>query len=74
MHEPKSRSCVPLSKIALSGIRSLVIPKKPISEMTPATINPRYSAGITFFMPGDALTAPQPMIDAMIEKPPSTSG
>ena len=30
--------------------------------------------GITFFMPGVAFTAPQPMIEAMIEKPPSASG
>ncbi len=33
-----------------------------------------YSAGITFFMPGLALTKLQPMIDAMIDTPPSTSG
>ncbi|MCG3188498.1 MAG: hypothetical protein LKCHEGNO_00530 [Burkholderiaceae bacterium] len=33
-----------------------------------------YSAGITFFMPGLALTKLQPMIEAMIDTPPSTSG
>ena len=37
-------------------------------------ISPLYSAGITFFMPGVALTNVQPMIDPMIEIPPSTSG
>ena len=41
---------------------------------TPATASPLYSAGITFFMPGLALTKKQPMIEAMIDTPPSTSG
>ena len=42
--------------------------------VTPATARPLYSAGMTFFMPGLALTNPQPMIDAMIDTPPSSSG
>jgi hypothetical protein len=33
-----------------------------------------YSAGITFFMPVEALTNEQPMMEAMIDTPPSTSG
>ncbi len=41
---------------------------------TPATIRPLYSAGITFFMPGVAFTKPQPMMDAMMDTPPSSSG
>ena len=49
-------------------------PDHSCSTSTPATIRPRYRAGITFFMPGLALTKDTPMIDAMIETPPSTSG
>ncbi len=37
-------------------------------------IRPLYSAGMTLRMPGEALTALTPTIDARIEKPPSTSG
>ena len=35
---------------------------------------PLYSAGITFFMPGEALTKKQPMMDATMETAPSASG
>ena len=40
----------------------------------PATAKPLYSAGITFFMPGDALTKKQPMIEATIETAPNING
>ena len=33
-----------------------------------------YRAGITFFMPGEALTKLHPMMEAMIDTPPSSSG
>ena len=45
-----------------------------MSDSTPAMASPLYSAGMTFFMPGDALTKKHPMIDAMIETAPRTSG
>ena len=45
-----------------------------MSDNTPAMARPLYSAGITFFMPGLALTKKQPMIDAMIDTAPSASG
>jgi len=70
---PNSRSCV-VGPSASSGIAQRVMNQKPTSEITPATTSPLYSAGITFFMPGVAFTALQPMMDAMIENPPSTSG
>ncbi len=47
--------------------------QKPISDSTPATIRPLYSA-VMILPPSRALTKKQPMIEAMIEKPPSTSG
>ena len=63
-----------MAAIALSGISQLVTKQKAISDRTPATARPLYSAGITFFMPGEALTKKQPMMDAMIDTPPSASG
>jgi hypothetical protein len=33
-----------------------------------------YSAGITFFMPGEAFTKKQPMMEAMMDTPPSARG
>jgi hypothetical protein len=45
-----------------------------MSDSTPAMISPLYRAGITFFMPGEALTKKQPMMEAMIDTPPSASG
>ena len=45
-----------------------------IIDSTPATARPLYRAGITFFIPGEALTKVQPMIEAMIDTPPSNSG
>jgi hypothetical protein len=35
---------------------------------------PLYSAGITFFMPGEAFTKKQPMIEATIDTAPRASG
>ena len=35
---------------------------------------PLYSAGMTFFMPGEAFTKKVPMIEAMIDTAPSASG
>ena len=40
---------------------------------TPATIRPLYSA-FMILPPGEDLTNSVPITDAMIEKPPSTSG
>ena len=40
----------------------------------PATASPLYRAGITFNMPGFALTKKQPMIEAMIDTAPKASG
>jgi len=48
--------------------------QKAMSDSTPATMRPLYSAGITFFMPGLAFTKAQPMMEAMIDTPPRTSG
>ena len=58
----------------MSGITSIVTPMKAMNDRTPATARPLYNAGMTFFMPGEALTNEQPMIDAMIDTPPSSSG
>ncbi|OQC00121.1 MAG: hypothetical protein BWX79_03003 [Alphaproteobacteria bacterium ADurb.Bin100] len=33
-----------------------------------------YRAGITLVMPGEALTKKQPMMEAMMDTPPSASG
>ncbi len=57
-----------------SGNSHAVTNQNAISDSTPDTIRPRYSAGITFFMPGRALTNITPMMDAMIDTPPSTNG
>jgi len=40
---------------------------------TPATIRPLYRA-VMIFLPGVTFTNMQPMTEAMMEKPPSTSG
>ena len=45
-----------------------------MSESTPAIASPLYSAGITFFMPGEALTKKQPMMEATMDTAPSASG
>ena len=45
-----------------------------MSESTPAMARPLYSAGITFFMLGDAFTKKQPMMDATMDTAPSASG
>ena len=42
--------------MALSGINQPVTNQKATNDSTPATAKPLYSAGITFFMPGEALT------------------
>jgi hypothetical protein len=42
--------------------------------MPPAQARPLYSAGITFLSLGLALTKKVPMIEAMMAKPPITSG
>ncbi len=70
---PNRRVCVPAPN-ASSAITALVTNQNAISDSTPATARPLYSAGITFFMPGEALTAKQPMMDAMMDTPPSSSG
>ena len=63
-----------LAPSASAGITAPVTNQKAMSDSTPATISPLYSAGITFFMPGLALTNKQPMMEAMMDTPPSTSG
>ena len=45
-----------------------------MSDSTPAIARPLYSAGITFFMPGEAFTKKQPMMNAMMDTAPSASG
>ena len=45
-----------------------------MSDKMPAIAKPLYSAGMTFFMPGVALTKKQPMMDATIDTAPSASG
>ena len=59
---------------ALSGTTQAVTNQKATSDSTPAIARPLYSAGITFFMPGLALTKKQPMMDATIDTAPSASG
>jgi hypothetical protein len=71
---PNSFIWLPVAVMALSGISHLVTKKKAISDSTPAIARPLYRAGITFFMPGEALTKKQPMIEAMIDTAPSASG
>jgi hypothetical protein len=51
-----------------------VTKKKATSDRAPATARPLYRAGMTFFMPGDALTKKQPMMDATIDTAPRASG
>ncbi len=70
---PIRRHWVPAPS-ASSGMMAIVTPMKAMNDRTPATARPLYRAGITFFMPGLALTNEQPMIDAMIDTPPSSSG
>ena len=56
-------------------IISSVIGQKAISARTPATVRPLYSAGITFLLAGLGLDQNQvPTIEAMMAKPPITSG
>jgi hypothetical protein len=64
---PNSFICAPAPPRALSGIICLVTKKKAIRLSTPAIARPLYRAGMTFFMPGDALTKKQPMMDATID-------
>ena len=52
----------------------MVIGMSAISATAPATMRPLYSAGITFLSPGFALTNHVPMMEAMMAKPPMTSG
>jgi hypothetical protein len=64
----------PLALMASSGIMFQVTNAKAIKLKTPATIKPLYKAGMTFFMPGEALTKKHPMIEAMMDTPPKTKG
>ncbi len=47
--------------------------QKAMAASTPDTITPWYSA-IMILLPSRALTAKVPMIEAMMEAPPSASG
>ena len=60
--------------MALSGTSHCVTHQKAASDRMPATARPLYSAGITLVMPGLAFTKKQPMMDAMMDTPPSASG
>ena len=71
---PNSRACAPVPPRALSGTTQAVTNQNATSDSTPAIARPRYSAGITFFMPGLALTKKQPMMDATMDTAPSASG
>jgi hypothetical protein len=74
IQEPNNATLDPVGFIASSGIIVQVIYANATRLNSPATINPLYKAGITFLIPGEALTKKQPMIDAMIETPPKTRG
>ncbi len=63
---PLAARSEPLNTHAVIGHATMV-------ASTPATIRPLYSA-FMILPPGEVLTNITPMIDAMIEKPPSTSG
>ena len=71
---PNKRICAPVPPRALSGMIQEVTNQKAISDSAPAMARPLYSAGMTFFMPGDALTKKQPMMLATMETAPSASG
>ena len=71
---PNRRSWLPVAVMAVSGMIHDVTNQKAMSESTPAIARPLYSAGITFFMPGLALTKKHPTMDARMDTPPSTNG
>jgi hypothetical protein len=58
----------------MSPIITCVMGQNAISAMAPAQASPLYRAGMTFFSPGFAFTNQVPAIEAMIAKPPITSG
>src|SRR3569833_744173 len=55
------------------GITSQATAAKPISDSPAAHHSPVYSADM-IFLPGLALTMEQPMMDAMMDTPPSNNG